>query len=272
MNIDQLIESLSQNAPDPGQVLASVGRKRRAARNRMYTVSGALAVVIVVVLGGVLLSRAGLGGATSSSSAPAGGIAAPAAAPQSGFAGTRSQPGDASSAARCGTVRLQAQLAEAVHKGASVIVGYGTLSDGTTSAPGQTSYSSVTLRSVQTLAGPTVASGAIAWIAGAGQSASASSGPASPAAQSPAFASGGELFGIVSPSATSGAPGPVLQAAPVDNGQVLLSGPGCWDITGFSSLHSPASSSESPQSALSGANVITTIPLATAEKLATQPG
>ncbi len=58
MNIDQLTESLSGNAPEPDHVLASFGRKRRAARNRMFATSGGLAVAIVAVVAGVLLRGA----------------------------------------------------------------------------------------------------------------------------------------------------------------------------------------------------------------------
>jgi hypothetical protein len=280
VNTDQLIESLSGNAPDPDHVLASFGRKRRAARNRMYAVSGGLAAAVVAVVAGILLQGAGTGGVSTADSSPANGIAAPAAtAPQNGLAsGVRSQSGAAaSSAANCGTVWLRAELVQAVRNGASVIVGYGTLaSDGTAvqgAAKNAPSYSSVTLRSVQTLAGPTVTSGSIAWITGPGQpspSAGGSSGPASVAALPPTFGPRDELFGIVSPSGSSGAPGPVLRAALVDNGQVLLSGAGCWDVTASGSQLSPAYGGVHSVPARSGARLTTEVPLATAEKLAAQ--
>jgi hypothetical protein len=284
VNIDQLMESLSENAPDAGDVLASFGRKRRTARNRMYATSGGLAVAVVAVAAGVLLHGVGTNTASTAESGPAAGIAAPAATPagRPPALGQDNVPNgssrsSASSAASCGTVRLQADLAEAVRKGASVIVGYGTLASGSAAVHGAGSdapaYYSLTLRSVQTLAGPTVTSGSIAWIAGAtpvaSAGSSASSGSAS--AEPPAFAPGGELFGIVSPSAASGIPGPVLQAAPVSDGQVLLSSPGCWDITGgslpgaiFGGASRPAHTTLAPP------DRITEVPLATARNLAAQ--
>jgi hypothetical protein len=169
-------------------------------------------------------------------------------------------------------VQLDADLAQAVRKGASVIVGYATLTSGTAAVPGTGShapaYYSLTLRSVRTLAGPTVTSGSIAWIAGA------SPGPRGGAAtaQSQAFPASGELFGVVSPSAGSGVPGPVLQAAPVASGQVLLRGGGCWD-TAASGLTPPEPASTFGSAAApAGADAITKVPLATAEKLAAQSG
>ena len=100
MNIDQLMESLSENAPDPDHVLASLRRKRRAARNRMYAASGGLAVAVVAVVAGVQLHGLGAGGTTSSESAPASGMAA-AAAPSGRLAnGTASSASAASGGSR----------------------------------------------------------------------------------------------------------------------------------------------------------------------------
>jgi len=268
MNIDQLIESLSENTPDPDQVLASVGHKRRTARNRMYAASGGLAVAVAAVVTGVLLHGAGPG-STAAESAPANGIAAPAASP----AGRAPQMGTASglndgagSTASCSTVRLQAELAEAVRKGASVIVGYGTLAGGSATAHGTsgatTPYYSLTLKSVQTLAGPAVTSGSVAWVAEASQAS------ASPASASPSATPSTEVFGIVSPAAP-GTPGPVLQAATVADGQVILSGSGCLNIAAGSPLASTFGPSANGQF---NAGVVTRIPLATAEKIATQSG
>jgi hypothetical protein len=172
---------------------------------------------------------------------------------------------------------LQAELAQAVRTGGSVIVGYGMLTAGVAAVPGAGRdapvYYSLTLRSVRTLAGPAVTSGSIAWITGdhtAGASTSAGPDTAQPGAHPAA----GELFGVVSPSAGPGAPGRVLRAAPVANGQVVLGGAGCWDIT------VPASRAHQglapmPQLAgpmLFGADVVTRIPLAAAEKLAAAAG
>lgn len=273
MIIDQLMESLSGNAPDPDHVLASFGRKRRAARNRMYAASGGLAVVAVVV--GVLLQGLGAGGTPlAESSSPAAGTAVPATAPSGRLAnGTASSASADSGAAGCGTARLQADLAEAVRMGASVIVGYGTLTSGAAAVHGAggkgRAYYSLALRSVRTLAGPRVTSGSIAWIAGSSPTAgsSASARPGTATAQPRTFPAAGGLFGVVSSSATSGAPGPVLQAAEVADGQVVLSGAGCWDVSASGSLHGLAVTCGSSSPAQSGAGVITKVPLAAAEKL-----
>jgi len=286
VNIDQLMESLAGNAPDPDHVLASFGRKRRATRDRMYAASGGLAVAVVAVVAGVLLHGLGAGRTTSSESA-ASGITVPATAPSERLTnGTASSASPASGAAACGTARLQAELAGAVRKGASVIVGYGTLTSGAAAVHGAGSdapaYYSLTLRSVRTLAGPAVTSGSIAWIAGAsptaGSSASASPGtataPSAATAQPRMFPAAGKLFGVVSPSASSGAPGPVLQAAEVAGGQVVLSGAGCWDITvpASGSRQGLATTPRLSGPAQSGAGVITEVPLATAERLAAAAG
>ena len=270
MNIDQLMESLSGNAPEPDHVLASLRGKRRAARNRMYAASGGLAVAVVATVAGVLLHGASTSTGTSAQSGRVSGPSAPVAAPAEGsgtqLGGTGSNSANASTAAGCDSVRFQAKLAEAVRQGASVIVGYGTLAAGPGTVLGAsghaTAYYSLTLRSVQTLAGPTVAQGSVAWIAATSPAASASSGTAQQRTDAPA----GELFGIVSPAAASGAPGQVLQAAPVVNGQVLLAGPGCWDITASGSPQQPDLHQSTNAAPLGGVPI--EIPLATAEKLA----
>jgi hypothetical protein len=292
VNIDQLMESLSENAPDPDHVLASFGRKRHAARSRMYAACGGLAVAVVAVVAGVLLHGAGAARTLSAQSAPAEGAAVPAAAPNSPNGGlvrngSASSASTSSGAAGCGTARLQEELAEAVRKGASVIVGYATLTSGAAAAQGAgsdaTAYYSLTLRPVRTLAGPAVTSGSIAWIAGPSPAAGASAGGGSSTATAPGTAtaqprtvpSAGELFGVVVPSAGAGAPGPVLQGAQVTNGQVVLSGAGCWDITvPASGSHQGLAFTFGPSlgPAQSGAGVITEVPLATAEKLAAAAG
>lgn len=271
MNIDQLMECLSENAPDPRLVLASVGRKQRATRNRMYAASGGLAVAAVAavtVVAGVLLQGPGAGGRSLAGSS---GTAVPAS-------GTSYSASAASSTAACGTAQLQAELAQAVRHGASVIVGYGTLTAGAAAVPeagkDAPAYYSLTLRSVRTLAGPTVTSGSIAWIAGAsptaGSSTIAGSG-APPATAQPAV---DELFGVVSSSAGPGAPGRVLRAAQVVNGQVVLSGAGCWDITvPASGLREGLAITPRLTGPLQfSADIVTRIPLATAEKLTAAAG
>jgi hypothetical protein len=285
VNIDQLMESLSDSAPDPDHVLASFHRKRHAARSRMYAASGGLGVAVAAVVIGVVLSSIAGGRPTMSSSAAAGAMNAPAAsgpaaAPYNGSAAGVASGSAESAAAACGAGWLQAQLAQAVRSGGSVIIGYGTQPSG--AAPVQVNaaltYYPVTLRSVQTLAGPTV-SGRIAWVAGTSSSGSAGSGSASSASASAeplarALPPDGEFFGIVSPPAASGAPGPVLQAAPVTKGNVQLRGPGCWDITasGSGSLHEFAQAAAPSAAGSSGKAAIIDVPLATAEYLATKAG
>ena len=278
MNIDQLMESLSENAPNTGDVLASFGRKRRLARNRMYAASGGLAVAVMAVGVGVLLHSAGASTASTAESGPVAGVAVPAATPaaRGGQFGQDTPP--TGQRAKCHGQRrelrrraAEADLAQAVRKGASVIVGYGTPTSGSAAVPGAGSnapaYYSLTLRSVRTLAGPTVTSGSIAWIA------SASPGSSAGATTARAFPASGELFGVVSPSAGSGVPGPVLQAAPVASGQVLLRGAGCWDTAASGSTPLAIPNTFGPTAgAPAGADVITKVPLATAEKLATQSG
>jgi hypothetical protein len=269
VNIDQLMECLSENAPDPHLVLASVGRKQRATRNRMYAASGGLAVAVVAVVAGVLLQGLGTGGRSLAGSSS--GTAVPAS-------GTSYSASAASRTAACGTTQLRAELAQAVRHGASVIVGYGTLTAGVAavSEAGKDApaYYSLTLRSVRTLAGPTVTSGSIAWIAGASPAAGSSASAGSGAAPATAQPAADELFGVVSSSAGPGAPGRVLRAAQVVNGQVVLSGAGCWDITvPASGLRQGLAITPRPAGPLQfGADIVTKIPLAAAEKLAAAAG
>jgi hypothetical protein len=255
----------------------------------MYAASGGLAVAVVAVVAGVLLHGLGADGTPLAESFGTVGTAVPAAAgtaPQNRVASGASAASStaASGAAGCGTARLQAVLAGAVRNGASVIVGSGTLTSGAGAVQGAGSdaraYYSLTLGQVRTLAGPTVTSGSVAWIAGtspaAGASASASAGtaraPGTATAQPRAFPAGGELFGVVAPPATFGAPGPVLQAAEVAGGQVVLSGAGCWDVSASGSLYGFAVTFGPQLPAPSGAGVITKVPLAAAEKLAAAAG
>jgi hypothetical protein len=241
VNIDQLMESLSENAPDPDHVLASFGRKRRAARNRMYTASGGLAVAVVAVVVGVLLHGLDASGTPlAESSSPASGTAVPAAAPSGGQArDSRMASGASASSGSCASVPLQAEIASAVHRGASVIVGYATLS-GTSAAsaaasggPAGGEWNAATLRSVQTVAGPAIASGSTAWIPAPGSGSPSSGSGVSLEGQS-LWAPSGELFAIAWPKAAAGSPvGPVLMVAPVVGRQVIFSDAGCWDITGL---------------------------------------
>jgi hypothetical protein len=245
----------------------------------MYAATGGLAVAVVAIIAGVVLHGASSHSAGSTAAGTAGGVNAPAVAPhpaasseaqaQSG-SGTAARTGGAETGTgSCGSARLQAELTQAVRKGASVVVGYATLTTAPAvqaGTPGAPAYASLTLRSVRTLAGPAVTSGSIAWITEAGPAAGASASPgtARPEALPPAS----EVFGIVSP-ASSGTPGPVLQAAVVQDGQVVLSGAGCWDVTVPASGSARPFTLNGPAIPLSSdAAGPTRIPVATAEKLA----
>lgn len=294
MNIDQLMDSLSANDPNEGSVLGLVYRKRRAARQRMYAASGGLAVVVVAVLGGFLLQGAHLGVTAASSSSSAAGVAAapnagassaaaaggagPVLAPQA-TNGERSGFSGSGSSTSCAGESLKSQLAMAVQQGASIIVSYGTASGTSTAGrvAGGVSYYEVTLRSVQTLAGPEIRSGSTAWVQG---SVGTSSGGTSvtPEGQS-LWAPGGELFGIVTPAVTGGAtPFTVLRAAPVTGGQVIFSLDECWNTAGLpghvyfgrvaplpSPLNGTFNTSGQPQGALQ--RNLYAVPLAEVEKL-----
>jgi hypothetical protein len=292
VNIDQLMDSLSGNDPNEGSVLGLVYKKRRAARQRMYAASGGLAVVVVAVLGGFLLRGVNLGGAAASSSSAAaaaapnagassaeaaGGAAGPVLAPQA-TPGERSGFSGSGSSASCAGQSLKVQLAMDVQQGASIIVGYGTASGAPASrAAGGASYYEVTLRSVQTLAGPDVSSGSTAWVQG---SVGTSSGGTSvtPEGQS-LWVPGGELFGIVTPAVKGGTtPFTVLRAAPVTGGQVIFSLDECWNTAGLpghvyfgpvAPLPSPLNGSANNGGETAGAlpRSLYAVPLAEVEKL-----
>jgi hypothetical protein len=242
VNLGQLTESLSGNDPSPPAVMALVERKRRAARRRVYAASAGLAVVVAVaaVAGGVLL--AGKPASTVAGFAPAAAPAVPHAGRPSATPGAEAMPGTAPRAsedASCPAGSLRNQLTAAVHDGASLIIGYGTASGASGSPAG--AYSPLTLRSVQTLAGPPVRSGSTAWAREA-----TAGGQSLPAA-------GSEIFAIATPTATSTGTVAVLRLASVVNGQVIFSADGCWNVTGV-----PASPARSGYA----------VPLAAVEELA----
>jgi len=250
-NIDQLKDALAGSDPDPDAVLRSFRGKRARARHRMLAAAGGAAAVVLVVVAGVTLSGANLGGSSASYSsspaeaAPAGGNATgnvrlpnaggvPRSTLPNALPGGFSSASGTSSAASCAGVPLNSQLATALQHGGSVIVATGTLTGKAVAAsasaggpPGSTYYA-MTLRAVQTLAGPPVKSGSTGWIAGA-----AKGSAVTPEGQS-LWAPDGALFAIVTPASGSGAPvGPVLRVAPVVNGQVIFSDAGCWNTAGL---------------------------------------
>lgn len=298
MNIDQLLDSLAENDPNEFGVLAQVARKRRAARQRLYATSGGLAVVAAAIAAILILPGIHFGSptASTSSSAAAGAVAGPGPVPAGvapAASGSGSSSGNSGSAASCAGVPLRQDIANALRSGASVVVGYamqtGTSQAGDPAAGGAPAYYAVTLRSVQTLAGPPIASGSAAWVPGAASGAPASGTGANGAASSGGalstpegevlWAPGGELFAILSPHADGAPRGPVLRSAPIINGKVIFSSYGCWNpaglpgstyIGGTAQVFGPAhpNGSQDRPLALSGESLYA-VPLAAVEKVAT---
>jgi hypothetical protein len=251
---------LSANDPDPVEVYFRMDRKRQRRRQRMQAASGGMAVFIILALivtglstlSGSSQSSSGVSGAVaagpeSSSAAAAGGKAIPnqGSVPKPGAtAGDQRNPalapnptqqfsGSATAGSLgCAAMPLKAAIADAVHRGASVVVATGTLTGksvtGNPATAGAPAFYAMTLRSVQTLRGPAVAPGSTAWIPG----------PASGAGASPVtsalLAPGGRVFAIVWPKAmTHDLVGPTLRLAPVVGGDVVFTPSGCWDLTGL---------------------------------------
>lgn len=189
VDLDQLTAALAGHDADPETVMTAFRRKRRRrARNRYLSLSAA---AVAATLGLTI-------GLQPRTTAPQ-----PTGLTTGGKAASGTALADG-----CARLPLRERLAAARSAGASVIVGYGSLTG--KSAAG---YDAMTLRSVRTLAGPTVASGSTSWV---------------PAGSS--RAPDGRLFAIVWPKSVAHATvGPILAVAPVVNGQVIFGISGCWD-------------------------------------------
>jgi hypothetical protein len=127
---------------------------------------------------------------------------------------------------------LKSQLAASVRGGASVIVAVGTLTgksvNGDPATAGAPAFYAMTLRSVQTLRGPAVASGSAAWIPGPARGTRANT------VNSALLAPGGRLFAIVWPKAATHYPvGPTLQPAPIVGADVVFTPYVCWNLDGL---------------------------------------
>jgi hypothetical protein len=221
MDTDQLISALSEggNVPSADAVMSRFrGKQRRRAQVRKNIGGCAAAAAVIALVTGVVTALPRTGGPASGSSGAAGSAAA-APAP-----GHRSASGSAGSGASlavpvtCGPLTLPERLAAAARAGASVVLAAATFTGHTVNG-----YDVVALRDVRTLHGPRIASGTAAWL---------------PADMARAMLPGdGPLFAIVWPASppppalVSDAPGPVLTAAPVSGGRVLLSTGGCWGST-----------------------------------------
>lgn len=189
MDLDQLTTALAGHDADPETVMTAFRRKRRRrARNRYLPLGTAAAAALGLTIG--LLP-----GATAPRPT------ATAVSPGQTASGTALADG-------CARIPLRERLATARSAGASVIVGYGSLTGHTAAG-----YDAMALWSVRTLAGPPIASGSTVWV-----HAGSSREP------------DGRLFAIVWPmSVTHTVIGPTLIVAPIVNGQVIFGVSGCWD-------------------------------------------
>jgi hypothetical protein len=228
------MDAPSGNDPDSDAVPKSFHGKRPRPRRRILAAAGgAAAVVVLAVVAGVALHRvnsgassapaAGASGTQRQSAAAAGGANVPVAS--NSAAGT-------SLAESCTGAPLKSQLAAAVRGGASVIVATGMVTGksatGGPATAGAPARYAVTLRSVQTLRGPAVTPGSIAWTPGP-----APGTPANPV-NSALLAPGGRLFAIVWPkAATHDLVGPTLQLAPIVGADVVFTPYVCWNLNGL---------------------------------------
>lgn len=224
------------------------------------------AAVLVLAAVGVALYATNFGGSSSSrQGASVSGSNAPVADP----------PARSSSADSCTGAPLKSQLATAVQGGASVIVATGTLAGrsvtGHPAVAGPPAFAAITLRSVQTLRGPAVASGSTAWIPGPAPGATVN--PVNSALLAP----GGRLFAIVWPkTATHYLVGPTLQLAPVVDADVVFTPDACWNLTGLqpdqyqesAPLRSVPGGTNFGGAHQAAENGLYTVPLATVEQIA----
>jgi hypothetical protein len=259
MNLDELNDALSANDPDPVEVYFRMDRKRQRRRQRMQAASGSMAVLVILAL--IVTGLSTLSGSSPSSSS-SGVVAAGPESSSAAAAGNKANPnqgsapkpaatagdqrnpalvpnptqqfsGSASAGSLgCAVMPLKAAIADAVHRGASVIVATGTLTGksvtGNPATAGAPAFYAMALLSVQTLRGPAIAPGSTAWIPG----------PVSGAGASPVtstlLAPGGRVFAIVWPKATThDLVGPTLRLAPVVGGDVVFTPNGCWDLAGL---------------------------------------
>lgn len=293
MNLDELNDALSASDPDPYGVLAQFERKRLRRRRRMQTASGGMAVVVIAVgaIVGAIVGGISTGSplAGISSSSPAGApvgagnaagnsgqgsartgsnATAPAATPGNGAAAgpTGKYPAPSGADQSCAPVPLRDTIADALRKGASVIVATGQLTGqpvtGNPATAGAPAFYRMTLSSVQTLRGHPVAPGSIAWIPGPAPGTKAS-------VTSPLLAPGGRLFAIVWPQAvTHDLVGPTLRMAPIVGADVVFTPSGCWDLSGLRPSQYQASTSLKSVSGGAASGGLYAVPLATVEQIA----
>jgi hypothetical protein len=231
-------------------------------RRRTLAAAGGVAVLVAIVAG-VALYWTNFGASSSSAGGHRQGTTA---------AGNPAGPGLTDS---CTGAPLKSQLAAVVQGGASLIVATGRLTGkSVTGAPataGSLAFYAMTLRPVQTLRGPAVASGLAAWIPGP-----APGTPANPV-NSALLAPGGRLFAIVWPkAATHYSVGPTLQLAPIVGADVVFTPDVCWNLNG---LQPNQYQDSAPLRSVPGGtnfggvhqaaeNGLYTVPLATVEQIA----
>ena len=120
--------------------------------------------------------------------------------------------------AACGPVHMTQAFAQAKNAGASILI-----ADAVPAARnGASGYTAVLLRSVQTLSGPAIAPGTIAW------------------SHEKAAGTSGKFFAVVWPK-RAGTVGPIIRTAPVVGDNVIFSSYGCRDAA---SVPTPTSSGQ----------------------------
>jgi hypothetical protein len=191
MDADDVTAALA-GTPKPGreEVLGSFQRKhrRKKTERRLYWVSGVTACAVA------------------------------ATAVVSMIAPWSKAPTVADSAV-CGPTRMTQAFAQAKNAGASLLI-----ADTVPAArSGASGYTAVLLRSVQTLSGPAIAPGTIAW------------------SHEAAASTSGKFFAVVWPKRV-GTVGPVIRTAPVVGDKVIFSSYGCRDAA---SAPTPTSSRQS---------------------------
>jgi hypothetical protein len=227
----QLIDALTQHSADPANVRDEYERKRRRAARSRLAVIGAISVV---VLAGAAVTAA-RPWASDSAPRPTAAARPTASAPRS-TAASRSTA--AAQASACENLPLRQRLTIALRQGQSIVVGYGTLTGRNVPTNGG-DYTGMRLRDVNTIAGPPLKQNAAWLIDIAGQDGSSAASDDT----GPLWATDGRLFATAWPGtiAANSIVGPILQVAPIVNGQVIFSAADCWNTAGLNArpYHGP---------------------------------
>ncbi len=203
MDTRQLINALTRYTADPANVRDRYERKRRRAARRRYAVIGTIAAVVLA------------GGAVTAARPW---ISAPQRTAAAQASGCRNSP-------------LLQRLTIALRQGQSIVVAYGNLTGRNVRTSGG-DYSAMRLRDVKTLAGSPLKQDA-AWLI---KITGPPHGPYYMSADTGSlWATDGHLFATVweGTIAANSIVGPILQVAPIVNGQVIFSAAGCWNAAGL---------------------------------------